>query len=99
MLGLRSRSSSSPQTFPHPAPPNNAPITVALDKIYKRLLLIENSVFVTPKTAKFPLSYADAVKNPTPAVRVLSEKFVPSRHLHQVTVKTISDAALLQSSS
>jgi hypothetical protein len=73
-------------------------MTVALDKIYERLLLIEEGVSVTQNTAKPPSSYADAVKNPTPAARVILEKFVPSKLLNEVTVKTISDAAPLQPS-
>jgi hypothetical protein len=49
-------------------------------------------------TAKPSLSYADAVKNPAPVARALSEKFVPSRLLKEVTVRRSSDAAPLQPS-
>jgi uncharacterized protein YaiI (UPF0178 family) len=37
-------------------------------------------------------------KPPPPAARVPTEKFVPSRLLNEVTVKTVSDAAPLQPS-
>ncbi len=49
-------------------------------------------------TAKASLSYAGAVKNPAPAARALSEKFVPSRLLNEVTVKRNSDTAPLEPS-
>ncbi len=77
---------------------SNPPLTAALDKIHKRLLLIENSVSVLQNTAKTPLSYVDTVKTPPPAARVPTEKFMPSRLLNEVTAKTSSDTAPLQSS-
>ena len=61
-------------------------------------MLIQKSVSAPQNTAKPVLSYADAVKTPAPAARALSEKFVPSRLLNEVTVKRSSDAAPLQPS-
>jgi hypothetical protein len=78
--------------------PNDPLITAALEKIHERLLLIEKSLSAHQNTAKPSLSYADAVKNPAPVARTLSEEFVPSRLLNEVTVKRSSDAAPLQPS-
>jgi hypothetical protein len=57
--------------------------------------MIEKGVSANQNTAKPSLSYADAVKTSAPAARALSEKFVPSRLLNEVTVKKSSDAAPL----
>jgi hypothetical protein len=57
---------------------NDPLITATLEQIHERLLLIEKSVSAHQNTAKPSLSYADAVKNPAPVARALSEKFVPS---------------------
>jgi hypothetical protein len=77
---------------------NEPLITAALGKIHEPLLLRKMSVSAYQNTANPSLSYADAVKNPTPAARALTEKFVPSRLLNEVTVKRSSNAAPLQPS-
>jgi hypothetical protein len=78
--------------------PNDPQITAALDQVHERLLLIEKSVSFSQNTAKPPVSYADAVTIPPLAARVPTKKFVPSRLLNEVTVKTVSDTAPLQPS-
>jgi hypothetical protein len=78
--------------------PNDPLITMALEKIHEQLLLIEKSVSTHQNTAKPSPSYADAIKTLAPATCALSEKFVPSRLLNEVTVKRSSDTAHLQPS-
>ncbi len=82
-----------PSNTPPPQPPSLAPISEALKKIQDCLTLIEKRVFAPQSAAKPFFSYADVAKMPPQPPPPTSEKFVPSRLLKEVIVKTISDAA------